>query len=383
MTGDAERLARASLTYLTEPMDRTLNAVVAECGAQTAVAAARGERFSGGHSARQAGTARAADQRAMERWRSRLAELPTTDDLERFAQRGIRLVCPGDPGWPSRLDDLGDDRPYALWVRGNADLRFSCLRSVSIVGSRAATAYGSHVAAEVASSVAARGWTVISGAAYGVDAAAHRGALGAGAPTIAVLACGVDQPYPAGHTQLLDTIAAAGAVVSEWPPGRNATRLRFLARNRIIAALSPGTVVVEAAELSGSMSTARHARDLDRELMAVPGPVTSAQSAGCHAIVRKWNGTLVTGAADVLGVMGPRAVPAGDSALFGRAPAHNELGPQPAAVLDALPFRDGLSLGEVATRSGVSPELVPGYLEELADAGLAERREAGWRARRT
>jgi DNA processing protein len=297
---DGERLARASLTYLAEPTDQRLNALVGECGAQAAVAAVRENRFPGGYSVRQPETARAADQRAMERWRVRLEELPDAEDVERFARQGIRLVCPGDPEWPARLDDLGDDRPYALWVKGNADLRFSCLRSVSVVGSRAATAYGSYVAAELASSVAARGWTVISGAAYGVDAAAHRGALGAGAPTIAVLACGVDKPYPAGHTELLDTIAAAGAVVSEWPPGRNATRLRFLLRNRVIAALSPGTVVVEAGERSGALNTARHARDLDRELMAVPGPVTSQQSAGCHTIIRDWGATLVTSAAQVL-----------------------------------------------------------------------------------
>jgi DNA processing protein len=302
---DGERLARASLTYLAEPMDQRLNALVAACGAEAAVTAVRDNRLPAEYSVRQPETARAADQRAMERWRVRLEELPDAEDLERFCRQGIRLVCPGDAEWPGRLDDLGNDRPYALWVKGNADLRFSCLRSVSVVGSRAATAYGSYVAAELASSVAARGWTVISGAAYGVDAAAHRGALSAGAPTIAVLACGVDQPYPAGHAELLDTIADTGAVVSEWPPGRNATRLRFLLRNRVIAALSPGTAVVEAGERSGALNTARHARDLDRELMAVPGPVTSEQSAGCHTIIREWEGTLVTGAADVLAVMEP------------------------------------------------------------------------------
>ena len=141
--------------------------------------------------------------------------------------------------------------PYALWLRGSADLRFSCVRSVAIVGSRAATAYGSYVAAEFAASVAARGWAVVSGGAYGVDAAAHRGALAADGVTVAVLACGVDVPYPAGHADLLDAIAAQGVVVSEWPPGRNATRLRFLVRNRMIAALAAGTLVVEAASAAG------------------------------------------------------------------------------------------------------------------------------------
>jgi DNA processing protein len=303
MTVTPEHQARASLTYLAEPTDQHMDSLVDVCGAQGAVAAIRKGRFPSAYAARRANPVRAADQRAMERWRSRLEELPTSEDLERFARQGIRLVCPGDPEWPSRLDDLGGDRPYALWIRGNADLRFSCLRSVAVVGSRAATAYGSCVAAELASSVAARGWTVVSGAAYGVDAAAHRGALGAGAATVAVLACGVDKPYPAGHTELLDTIAATGAVVSEWPPGRNATRLRFLTRNRVIAALSPGAVVVEAGIRGGAMNAARHAHELGRSLMAVPGPVTSAQSEGCHTIIREWGATLVTSAGDVLNVL--------------------------------------------------------------------------------
>jgi DNA processing protein len=427
---DGERLARASLTYLAEPMDQRLNALVAERGAEAAVTAVRENRFPAEYSVRQPETARAADQRAMERWRVRLGGLPGVEDLERLCRQGIRLVCPGDPEWPVTLDDLGDDRPYALWIRGNADLRFSCLRSVSIVGSRAATAYGSYVAAELASSVAAQGWTVISGAAYGVDAAAHRGALGAGATTIAVLACGVDQPYPAGHAELLDTIADTGAVVSEWPPGRNATRLRFLVRNRVIAALSSGTVVVEAGERSGALNTARHARDLNRELMAVPGPVTSGQSAGCHTIIKEWEGTLVTGAADVLGVMEPLDTGDSDGSVSGGASAdtgdpligederttpeeasQEETGPgkvvridsqrrsRPAvrprpvvsrddldqesvAILDALPVRKGLGTTAVAARAGLPPTVVLRRLGQLASGGFAERCDSGWRIRR-
>ena len=241
----------------------------------------------------------------MERWRVRLAELPTPDEVIAFRGSGIRLICPGDPEWPEQLADLGDEQPYALWLRGTADLRFNCLRSVAIVGSRAATAYGSYVAAEFAASVAARGWAVVSGGAFGIDASAHRGALGADGVTVAVLACGVDVPYPGGHAELLDAIAAQGVIVSEWPPGRTVSRLRFLVRNRVIAALATGTLVVEAGQRSGALNTARHARDLGRRLMAVPGPVTSDLSAGCHHIIRDWQGTLVTSAAEVIEHLSP------------------------------------------------------------------------------
>ena len=185
-------------------------------------------------------------------------------------------------------------------MTGVADLRFSCLRSVAVVGARAATAYGSYVAADLAASVAARGQTVVSGGAFGIDAAAHRGAIGADGVTVALLACGLDVPHPAAHADLLDAVARQGAIVSEQPPGRNVSRLRFLTRGRVLAALATGTLVVEAGERSGAMNTARHALDLGRPLMAAPGPVTSDLSAGCHHIIRNWRGSLVTSAGDVI-----------------------------------------------------------------------------------
>jgi DNA processing protein len=319
--------------------------------------------------------------------------VPTEDDLTQFDNRGIRLVCPGDPEWPSTLQGLGNAQPYALWLRGTADLRFSCLRSVAIVGSRAATAYGSYVASEMASSIAARGWTIVSGAAYGVDAAAHRGALGAGAATVAVLACGVDRPYPAGHKDLLDAVAADGVVVSEWPPGRTATRLRFLVRNRVIAALSVGTLVVEAGERSGALNTARHARDLSRLLMAVPGPITSQQSAGCHRIIRDWQGTLITSAAEVLEMVAQLGSEEGTETASKSAKAIGGGRPKPvlprdaldlesATVLDALPMRGGIGTAAVARRAGLDLGTVVRCLGSLAAGGFAERCEGGWRVRR-
>ena len=410
---DEESYARAALTYLAEPGDARLGALLRTRGAVRTLDAIKADTL-GGRAVRgpdgadsvdgadAATAARAAARRAMARWRVRLGEVPDVDRVAGFCRAGIRLVCPGDPEWPARLDDLGDARPYALWLRGAADLRFNCLRSVAIVGSRAATAYGAYVASELAASVAARGLAVISGGAYGVDAAAHRGALAADGVTVAVLACGVDVPYPAGHASLLDAIAGQGVVVSEWPPGRTATRLRFLVRNRVIAALAAGTVVVEAGQRSGALNTGRHARDLGRPLMAVPGPVTSQMSAGCHTIIRDWQGTLVTSAADVLECLSPvgaaalaaPADPAGPAAPAAAVPAgsggrhastvldRDALDLEAQAVLDAFPVRGGMGTVKIAMRAGMAPDTVIRCLGSLAAGGFVERCDQGWRLRR-
>jgi DNA processing protein len=387
MTGflDAESYARAALTYLAEPGDVRLGALIRTRGARQVLDAVKAGDVAG-----------SAARRATERWRVRLGSIPPAEEVAGFCQSGIRLIHPGDPEWPGQLADLGDAQPYALWLRGTADLRFNCLRSVAIVGSRAATAYGTYVASEVAASVAARGWTVISGGAYGVDAAAHRGALGADGVTVAVLACGVDMPYPAGHKDLLDAIAAQGVIVSEWPPGWNATRLRFLVRNRVIAALATGTLVVEAGQRSGALNSARHARDLNRRLMAVPGPVTSDLSAGCHHIIREWQGVLVTSAAEVIEYLSPLGAPqearesagareggAGTGSRTAAVLDRDELAPETAAVLDALPARGGMGPARVAVRAGLDLPTVVRCLGVLAAGGFAERCDAGWRLRRT
>jgi DNA processing protein len=386
-TLDDESYARAALTYLAEPGDVTLGALIRACGAARTLAGIKAGSVPDVAPAGLSGTVRAAAVRAMRRWQVRLPEVPPAEEVAGACRAGIRLACPEDPEWPGQLTDLGDAQPYALWLRGSADLRFSCLRSVAIVGSRAATAYGSYVASEFAASVAARGWAVVSGGAYGVDAAAHRGALGAEGVTVAVLACGVDVPYPAGHKDLLDAVAAQGVVVSEWPPGRNATRLRFLVRNRVIAALAPGTLVVEAGRRSGALNSARHARDLNRALMAVPGPITSDLSAGCHHIIREWQGTLVTSAAEVIECLSPVAAVPGQSQLAPRRAAsavlnRDELDPETAAVLDALPSRGGMGPSRIAHRAGLEPATVVRCLGTLAAGGFAERCEQGWRLRR-
>ena len=385
-----EKYARAALTYLAEPADRWLAQLLREHGAAGALDAIKtyGADLANGHSPL-SGKAHAM-RAAMERWRVRLSELPGPDQVLAFRESGIRLICPGDPEWPGQLADLGDDQPYALWLRGNADLRFSCLRSVAIVGSRAATAYGSYVAAEFAGSVAARGWAVVSGGAFGVDAAAHRAALGADGVTIAVLACGVDVPYPSAHVELFDAIAAQGVLVSEWPPGRHVSRLRFLVRNRVIAALATGTLVVEAGQRSGALNTARHARDLRRRLMAVPGPVTSDLSAGCHHILREWQGVLVTSAAEVTEHLAPieATADAATAMLAGgrQAPPvipRDLLDLESATVLDAMPRRGGLGTLRVAQRAGLAPAVTATCLGRLATAGFVERCDDGWRLRHT
>src|SRR5690606_5565399 len=198
----------------------------------------------------------------------RMRHQAVVEALTGAVEVGARLLLPGDPDWPHRLDDLEAHAPLVLWVRGDVSL-LSTVDSIGIVGARAATGYGEHVTAELSGSLAADGTVVVSGGAYGVDGAAHRAALGVGGRTIALLAGGVDRPYPAGHRELFDRIIASGALVAETPCGTAPTKWRFLARNRLIAALGAATVVVEAGWRSGSLNTAGHAAALGRPLGAV------------------------------------------------------------------------------------------------------------------
>jgi DNA processing protein len=226
--------------------------------------------------------------------------------LNKGTADGYRYVIPGDAEWPKQLDLLRGIThngvagvPLGLWVRGPHNLAEFTADAVAVVGSRSCTTYGGDVATDMAGGLVERDLTVVSGGAYGIDVAAHRGALAAGYRTVAVLACGVDVAYPAAHSRLLDRIATDGLVVSEFGPGSAPTRTRFLARNRVIAALSRGTVLVEAAHRSGTLNTAAWTRKTGRTLMAVPGPVTAATSQGCHDLIQSGHAQLVTSAADV------------------------------------------------------------------------------------
>jgi DNA processing protein len=300
-------------------------------------------------------------------------------DLDAAAGLGGRLVCPTDAEWPRCLDDLAAREAdcLGLWVRGPLSLAAACEQAVAIVGTRAATDYGLNVAGELGVGLAERGWTVVSGLAFGIDAAAHRGALAAGGITIAVLACGVDVPYPRAHRSLYDQIVAEGLAVSEHPPGAAPQRTRFLVRNRLIAALSAGTVVVEAAPRSGARSTARHAGELFRHVMAVPGPVTSTLSAGCHQLLRDRPDTvLVTKTDEVIeqvGAMGEFA-----ERVSGPVRRRDLLGPAVSRVLDAVPVMKPVGLERVATTAGMRVDAVNAALAALAVHGLVERSEGGW-----
>ncbi|HET8971287.1 MAG TPA: DNA-processing protein DprA, partial [Candidatus Nanopelagicales bacterium] len=284
--------ARVLLSRLTEPGDARVGALVRAHGAPGVVAlvldgagelAACRARLPAG------GVAAAIEQ--------------VGADLAQLDRLGGRILRPGTVDWPSQLDDLGPRAPLLLWQRGAANLRLTALRSVSVVGARACTRYGETVAAELAAGLAERGWAVVSGGAYGIDAAAHRGALAVSGSSVAVLACGVDIAYPRGHEQLFDRLCEDGALLAEAAPGAVPYRGRFLVRNRVIAALTRGTVVVEAAIRSGSLATARAARDLSRVVMGVPGPVTSAMSAGVHRELRD-GALLVSSVAEVIEAVG-------------------------------------------------------------------------------
>lgn len=311
-------------------------------------------------------------------WRARLEVAHPAADLAAGERLGARLVVPGTPEWPTQLDHLGLSRPLGLWVYGSADLRFSCLRSVAMVGARAATGYGIHVAAEFGAGLSEAGWTVVSGGAYGIDGAAHRGALAADSPTIAVLACGVDVCYPSGHQDLFAAIRSQGAIVSECPPGVHPTRARFLIRNRLIAALSRGTLVVEAALRSGALNTASHAISLQRHLAAIPGPITSDLSAGCHHLLRDRKATCVTSPEELIDLVG---LIGDDLAPTPRGPVipHDALNEPTRRVLDAVPTRTGAGPATIAVAAGVDLNTALSALGSLAAAGYIERVPKGWR----
>ncbi|AXB44248.1 DNA-processing protein DprA [Amycolatopsis albispora] len=309
-------------------------------------------------------------------------------DLAEAARRGARLVVPEDGEWPAwpllPLDQAtargkpGLSPPIGLWVRGDGRLDEAVVSAVAIVGARAATGYGEHTATELAYGLVRNGMPVFSGAAYGIDGAAHRGAIAAGGPTAAVLGCGLDAGYPAGHTALLNKIAACGLVISEYPFGTPPARHRFLVRNRLIAGLTEGTVVVEAGIRSGARNTATTAGVLGKVVMAVPGPVGSSMSAGCHQLIRESAASLVGSLDDVLETVGKLG-----ASLAGRTPrprrSTDGLGEEALRVHGALELREARYPERIATDSGVPIDRVRSVLPELELEGLAVRSDDGWR----
>ncbi len=380
MSTDPERLALAALTRIAEPATPHLFASVAAFGASAVVEAAQRRRADPG-----------LPTKLLETLRRHPAEVEPQVDLAAAAAVGARLICPSDDEWPAGLSVLGDEQPLALWVRGQLPVADVLERSVAVVGARAATAYGGHVASDLGYNLAGRGWTVVSGGAFGIDALAHRGALAAGGVTVAVLACGVDVPYPRSHDRLFARIAEEGLIISEWPPGFAPRPFRFLVRNRVIAAVTAGTVVVEGAIRSGALSTGRKARLLGRPLMVVPGPVTSAMSAGCHVLLREEQTRLVTGAQEVIEEVGRIGLDLAPLPI-GEERSRDGLSPALRSVLEAVPSVRALGPALLATRAGVdiitfrrcAGELIAAEFIELTPDGyrLSSAERAAVRARR-
>lgn len=365
MTFDDETLARATLMRIAEPGVTGLLQHVARVGVvQTLEDVRAGMRIGD------------VDVAALQH---RLRTASGADDLAAAARIGARLVAPGDDEWPPSLNDLDwVGRPsLGLWVRGDIPLVDATSRSIAVVGTRTATDYGIHAAETMAAELSDLGWGVVSGLAYGIDAAAHRGALAAGGLTVGVLACGIDVPYPKGHLDLYNRVCANGLVVTEHPPGSSPQRARFLIRNRIIAALSMGTVVVEMALRSGARSTAAHAASINRHVMCVPGPITSPLSGGCHQLLRDRPDTvLVTNAAQVveqcghMGELAPKET--------GPTQTRDLLGPMVARVFEGVPVTKAASAASIAATVGVNVSVTVASLAALVTAGLVEAVDDKW-----
>jgi DNA processing protein len=308
------------------------------------------------------------------------------DDLELLARRGGRLITPDDDEWPTlALAAFGGTAvtgkpqgrpPLVLWALGPARLDETGQRAAAIVGTRAATSYGEHIAGDLAAGLAEQDVAVVSGGAYGIDGAAHRAALAVDGVTVAVLAGGIDIPYPAGHSGLLHRIAGSGLLISEYPPGLRPARHRFLTRNRLVAAFAGAVVVVEAGLRSGAANTAAWARALGRVVGAVPGPVTSSASTGCHALLRT-GAEVITRAEDIVALVGS----IGELAPEQASPmtALDGLNDDERQVYEALPGRGVASVDEIAVAAALEPARILGPLAMLEVAGLAERHDGRWR----
>jgi len=371
---DDEALAWAYLSRVVEPPCAELAALVEEFGP---VAAADQVKR------------RAVGDKLLSRTEARRDLDCAAEDLAALARMGGRLLVPGTEDWPQlaftpfvnvdvRKRPEGHP-PLVLWAVGPERLAEVADRSCALVGTRASTTYGEHVTADLATGLAERDVAVISGGAYGIDGAAHRATLAADGITVAVLAGGIDVPYPSGHSALLHRIAKHGMVVTEYPPGVRPARHRFLTRNRIVAAFGGATVVVEAGLRSGAASTAAWAESLGRPVCAVPGPVTSSASAGCHALVRN-GAVLVTRAEEIVEMVGR----IGELAVEPSRPRSplDGLGPNELRVYDALPAHGARTVDQVAVAAGLPPIQVLGPLASMELQGLVIRTEGRWKLAR-
>lgn len=367
----AERDARMALSCVVEAGDVGVNAMVAAQGAEAVWAALCAGRSDS-------------------RWARRAATFDPRPVLLQAEAAQVRFIVPGDDEWPDQLGVLATAAPVqglggvpiGLWVRGAGHLAQLTRRSVAMVGARAASAYGEEVAAHLAVELTEQEWSIVSGGAYGIDAAAHRGALAAEGPTVAVLAGGADTPYPVGNSQLFRQILDAGVLVAEQPPGEHPTRVRFLARNRLIAALASGVVVVEAAARSGARNTMSWAGRCGRPAMAVPGSIYSGLSVTPHNLIRDHEAVLVTSAAEVrelVGEYGQDSLPL----QRGQDRPVDELESSALAIFEALPSRGTRTADQLAERTGLPITECLGALSTLEIEGFVSRSDAGqWRLAR-
>lgn len=376
--GDA--FARVAWNVLTEPGDRSAGLLVYALGAEEALRLVIDRVDTNRVVDRVASRMSGADvtssvlEEAYQRWMPRLNADRTLTVLQHTAGVGGWLLLPDHELWPHGLHDLQRHSPLLLWCRGDRDALRSLPRSLAMVGARASTGYGEHVTMEMAAGLVDRGIAIVSGAAYGIDGMAHRAALASQGRTLAFLAGGVDRFYPSGHDALLTRIAQQGLIVAETPCGTAPTKWRFLMRNRLIAAATPATVVVEAGWRSGSLNTANHAATLGRPLGAVPGPVTSASSAGCHRLLREYDAVCVTTASEAAELLGSTEPDGVHQVASGE-----NLSTAAVRVLDALSARKQRTVEELAQHSGLSPREVETGLGELDLEQRAILGERGWR----
>jgi len=361
---EAERLARAALSCGVEPGDAKTSALIREIGAVKTLRLSLVPKPDSGLA-------------------ERLEGIDPLRQLEQADTCGIRFVVPGDPEWPTQLDQLDDategfgGTPPGLWVKGPMPLT-ELATSVAVVGSRAASVYGVEMTRALCDHLATAGVRVVSGGALGIDFVAHDATLRAGGPTIAVLACGVDRVYPAQNRLLLQHLAAEFAVVSEQPPGSGPTRPRFLARNRLIAAMTRGTVLVEAALRSGALNTAGWAELLSRHVMCVPGPVTSYTSQGVNNWLRQGRGTVVTHGSEVLELIGQ----AGEHLVEeprGEVRPRDVLTRVEQQVLEWVPVSSPAQVDSIAHLSSLHVRETVGALQRLEAKGFVRHEEGGWR----
>jgi len=391
LTGDEleTRFAWAAFSTLVEPGDTDARALVQALGPAEALRIVVHGEAADTVAARM----READQAAalavtprltaaLARWKPRVALATATRALTAAAHLRASLLTPDDTAWPLTLDALGDGAPLALWVRGDLARLPELNRSIALVGARAATGYGEHVALESAAGLSDRGFAIVSGGAYGIDGAAHRAALASDRTTVAFLAGGVDRLYPAGNSRLLERIADSGLLIGELPCGSPPTRWRFLQRNRLIAAVATATVVVEAGRRSGSLNTAGHAAMMGRPLGAVPGPITSPASSGCHRLIREYDAVCVTSADEMAELATGAALP--DPALAPVAASDRRTnatatgGAEETRLLDALSTRRSRPIADIAARSGLSAAEVMAALGRLELAGRVAESEGSW-----